>query len=222
MLANHGSSTTLPDRSHSPRRDRSRPLIPSGVIPNEPCPHGIVARDSQRCCPYWLLPLRSRCLPTRGLPTLIWIIGALSLPTSAPSCGKATGPWTTSKSSGSGRSSSRYRSSPTRCYRCPARHDHFRFARFAFQRSSFLTGVGGGGSTPDTPCSARENVSRAIIRNGPPCVAAFSSSPAAVPAHQFAPLLHQPQLQHLGLCFDVISIGLRALGSRLSRRKYRR
>jgi hypothetical protein len=27
-----------------------------------------------------------------------------------------------------------------------------------------------------------------------------------VPAHQFAPLLHQPQWQHLGLCSDMIGI----------------
>ncbi|MCP3467254.1 MULTISPECIES: hypothetical protein [unclassified Bradyrhizobium] len=31
-----------------------------------------------------------------------------------------------------------------------------------------------------------------------------------VPAHQFAPLLHQPQLQHLGLCPDVICVRLTA------------
>ena len=30
------------------------------------------------------------------------------------------------------------------------------------------------------------------------------------PAHQFALLLHQPQLQHLGLDLDVIGVGLRA------------
>ena len=36
------------------------------------------------------------------------------------------------------------------------------------------------------------------------------SASTSVPAHQFAPLLHQAQLQHLGLDLDVSSVGLRA------------
>ena len=42
-----------------------------------------------------------------------------------------------------------------------------------------------------------------------PAIWSISASTSVTP-HQFAPLLHQPHLQHLGLDLDVISVGLRA------------
>jgi len=43
------------------------------------------------------------------------------------------------------------------------------------------------------------------------------------PAHEFAPLLHQPQLQHFRLYLDVITtVGLRAGDCFRSRRRYLR
>ena len=43
-----------------------------------------------------------------------------------------------------------------------------------------------------------------------PAMPSISASTSACPAHQFALLLHHPQLQHLGLYLDVISVGLTA------------
>ena len=45
--------------------------------------------------------------------------------------------------------------------------------------------------------------------NTVPAIPSISSS-TSHPAHQFALPLHQPQLQHLGLDLDVISVGLSA------------